>query len=375
MFMRNSKSANGASATIGGERIDDILDVLEKVCRGDFEARVKNVTAVQGRERELCVKINEMIDRSDAYVRESKACLGFIAKNQYFRRISENGMLGAYREASQAINVAADGVEEKMNQFGEMVGSIAGAARDLKENSGTLQGAATMASDRVGAVAAAAEEAGTNTQTVAASAEQLNASIQEINHQVAESSTMAADAKDRAGEANELIGGLSQASDKIGGVVKLINDIAGQTNLLALNATIEAARAGEAGKGFAVVAAEVKGLAGQTATATDEIKKQIDDIQEATRHAVRAINEITEKVTIFSDVTTSISAAVEEQGAATQEITRNVQETSAGVREVTESIVSVSGNVDQVNDVSGKLSTVAEGLSGQADALAKVLQN
>ena len=86
---------------------------------------------------------------------------------------------------------------------------------------------------------------------------------------------------------NEMVQGLLGASQKIGEVIALINDIADQTNLLALNATIEAARAGEAGKGFAVVAAEVKNLATQTAKATGEIGTQIADVQGATQDAVK----------------------------------------------------------------------------------------
>ena len=85
--------------------------------------------------------------------------------------------------------------------------------------------------------------------------------------------------------------GLSDATARIGDVVRLISDIASQTNLLALNATIEAARAGEAGKGFAAVAGEVKALAAQTATATAETN-QIRTVRGSTGDAVTATAEI-----------------------------------------------------------------------------------
>ena len=130
---------------------------------------------------------------------------------------------------------------------------------------------------------------------------------------------MASEAVDQARKTNGRVGELSKAAARIGDVVELINTIAGQTNLLALNATIEAARAGEAGRGFAVVASEVKALAEQTAKATDEIGQQISGIQAATQESVGAIKEISGTIERLSEISSTIAAAVEEQGAVTQD--------------------------------------------------------
>lgn len=191
-------------------------------------------------------------------------------------------------------------------------------------------------------VAEASIETSADVQTVASATTELASSIQEISRQVDNASEIAGNAVKEANDVNIKMQGLNEAAQKIGDVVNMITDIAEQTNLLALNATIEAARAGDAGKGFAVVASEVKNLANQTAKATDEIGSQISKIQTETSESVEAIESITDIITKIDQVSTSISAAVEEQGAATGEIARTVERVNSSARIVADRIAGVT---------------------------------
>jgi len=179
----------------------------------------------------------------------------------------------------------------------------------------------------------------------------------------------AREAVSQAERTNATVEILDQTASRIGEVVKMINAIAGQTNLLALNATIEAARAGEAGRGFAVVAGEVKSLAAQTATATEEISRQVEEIQSATGQAVTAIRSIGGAISGIDEKMTAIAAAVEEQRAATTEISRNFQQAAQGTREVTDTIGSVARLNQETGNAGTVLSESVKKMSGDADRL------
>lgn len=359
--------------TVEPHRLMEILAVATEVATGNFESRVVNILAEEGLERQLCLKINEMIDRADAYVRESTACLDYMAENKYFRRIAPEGLQGAFGHAAQKINIAADGVARKITEFSGAVETISAAANQLNSSSESMGALAQEASDKSQTVAAAAEEAGTNTQMVASAAEQLSASVEEINRQVVTSANMATETVEQSTEVNEMMEKLSEASNRIGDVVNLINNIASQTKLLALNATIEAARAGDAGKGFAVVASEVKSLSTQTEKATGDIRAQVQEIQTVASAAVNSISQISGSIYNLNDVSSKIAAAVEEQGAATREISRNVNEAATGVTDVTANVTIVSDTVSKVTISSGEVTEVARDLKKQADYLGGVL--
>lgn len=253
--------------------------------------------------------------------------------------------------------------------IGQIVGTVASASTELQANAESLSMIADETTKQSTAVAAATEQASTSVQTVAASAEELSSSIGEISRQVNESTRVTSDAVREVKNTDQTVVSLSDAASQIGGVVKLIQDIAEQTNLLALNATIEAARAGEAGKGFAVVASEVKSLANQTAKATEEISTKITAMQGVTGSAVTAIRGIGTTIEQISHIIGSIASAVEEQSAATKEIANNVAQASAGTAEVTSSISSVSQASNESRGASNDVLQAARELSVQSERL------
>jgi methyl-accepting chemotaxis protein len=253
--------------------------------------------------------------------------------------------------------------------IGEIVDTVSSASTQLEASATTLTRTAEHGQQVTATVAAASEEASTNVQSVASATEELSSSVNEISRQVQESARMANEAVDQARRTNDRVGALSKAASRIGDVVELINTIAGQTNLLALNATIEAARAGEAGRGFAVVASEVKALAEQTAKATGEIGQQITGIQAATQESVGAIAEISGTIEKLSEISSTIAAAVEEQGAATQEISRNVQQAAHGTQQVSSHIADVQRGAGETGSASSQVLAAAKSLSGDSNRL------
>ncbi|HWT09109.1 MAG TPA: methyl-accepting chemotaxis protein [Roseomonas sp.] len=253
--------------------------------------------------------------------------------------------------------------------IGAVVDSVATSAGQLQDAARTLTDAAAEAGREAVAVSEAGMQANADVQAVAAAAEEMAASVEEITRRVAEAADVARRAVSEAKATDTTVRGLAEAASRIGDVVRLIGEIAGQTNLLALNATIEAARAGEAGKGFAVVASEVKNLAGQTAKATEEIGRQISEMQNATNQAVDAIRAIGTTVDRTSDIATAIAAAVEQQGATTREIARSAAQVAEATGTVAQRIEGIRTAADATGGSAGAVLQASGALSGDAATL------
>ena len=286
--------------------------------------------------------------------------------NIKLQKEQEAAKLRAAEERRLALRKMADSFEA---QVGSIVQAVSAAAVELQASSTQMDATARTSSSEATAAAGAAQQASGNVQTVAAATEELATSIREIASQVERSRGVADRAEEEARHSTELVNALSGNVAGIGEIVSLIKDIAAQTNLLALNATIEAARAGEAGKGFAVVASEVKGLASQTARATEDITARIVAVQAGTEGAVTAIGSIAEVISGMSGISAAVAAAVQQQSGATGEIARNVEQAAAGTQAVSGAITGVEAAARETGDAAEQINAAATELAQQAERL------
>lgn len=265
-----------------------------------------------------------------------------------------------------------------INDLTEASQQLSAASEELLAVAESMSASAEETSAQSNTASAASEEVSAGIQTVSTNMEEMTASIREITKNTNDSSHKSNEAMGMATDANNVIQALGESSLDIGNVIKVITSIAQQTNLLALNATIEAARAGEAGKGFAVVANEVKELAKQTATATEDISRKIEAIQHDSQSAVSSIGAVSEVISQLNSIASNIATAVEEQAATTGEVARVVTESSQGVMQITENIQQVSIAAEQtgkgahdMQQAAKELATIASGLTSLVDQVKK----
>lgn len=252
---------------------------------------------------------------------------------------------------------------------GGIVNSVSMASKQLQDTAKSMSSVSQAASKSANLVADASEIANSNVQSVAAASEEMSQSVTEINQQVTSASKASKSAVEEVHKTSVEMKNLATTVEKIGGVVSLIASIADQTNLLALNATIESARAGEAGRGFAIVASEVKGLASKTAEATDEISQHITEVHNATQQALNSMDGIGNVIGKIEQISSSIAAAVEQQGYATQEISNNAQEAANGTQKVSLNISEVTNASHEADSASNEVMISATELLEQSNAL------
>ena len=374
---------------------EDAFKKAEAVCKeaakGNLEARIVDIEKF-GEIGSLLEAINNMLDQTDAFVREAGASLQYASAGKFFRPFLLRGMHGDFRRGAMVINAAREDMESRAKreaeqaqitarrvaiaqEFGAKVSTV---VRNVSTSSGEMEATANKMSvfasgahEQSLSVATTTEQATNSVQTIATATEELSASIDEISTQVSDSTTATQGAVNEMNRVNQAVQSLIEAAAEIDNVVEFIRKIAGQTNLLALNATIEAARAGEAGRGFAVVAGEVKNLAQQTSTATNDIGLKIHAIQEASQLTVQSTKGIGTSINHISEVSTAIASAIEEQSAATRDISGNIQQAADRTTQVSRDVAEITGASEKTGMAAEDVLACASKLSEQAKSLSR----
>lgn len=330
------------------------VDYIKEVSKGDFS-------------KDLNIKSNDE--------------LGLMVDSLKIMISNLREMFGEIKNGIDSLNLSADDLAGLSDE-------VSKTARDNAEKANSVSASAEEMSSNLSAVAGNMESSSQNTNSVVIAVEEMTSTINEIAKNTELARMITEKAVSQSKSASDKMGALGETARNIGKITETISEISEQTNLLSLNATIEAARAGEAGKGFAVVADEIKGLAGQTATSTQNIKNQIDEIQTSTLGSIEAIKQISEIIFETNQIVATIAAAINEQSSATQEIAQNISMVSIGITEVndnvsqssgaaseiTQSITEVYRSTDEMKNSSISLKKSASGLSGLAGTLDRLMQ-
>jgi methyl-accepting chemotaxis protein len=323
--------------------IQRAAETCEAAARGDLEVRMLRCHEGTDIER-LVLAINDLLDRTEAFVREAGAPLEAANQQRFYRRVVLRGMLGSFRRTSGLINRACQemardhaalceasenrraladqfeaGVQKVVSELVTSATRVNGAAHELAAAAGSASGSSQSAIDSsLGAMRR--DSSSQSTIPPASSSSVMTASSLEKN-----SSAPQVLVASRTRELNAVVGDLVEASQRIGGVVKLISQIAAQTNLLALNATIEAARAGEVGRGFGVVANEVKSLSQQTAKATDQIRREITAVRVTAQSTADLVGSMSRRISEMSDISSHVSEQAAELSGSVDNFLRTIR--------------------------------------------------
>ncbi|SEK84157.1 methyl-accepting chemotaxis protein [Xaviernesmea oryzae] len=301
-------------------------------------------------------QVNGLVGSVDQGVSEVRRVISALARGDLTESM-QGDFQGDFGELKDNVNTTMSNLQSAMDEVRQAIDSINGGAVELSKASNDLS---------------------RRTEHQAASLEETSSALEEITVAVRNSKDRSAEASHMAGEARrstresgtvvqdaiEAIARIQQASQEIGQIISVIDEIAFQTNLLALNAGVEAARAGESGKGFAVVAQEVRELAQRSAAAAKDIKTLISRSAQEVQSGVTLVTATGSAISLIDEHVEKIASHVHSIATATQEQSVGLSEVSTAVNEMDQVTQQNAAMVEESTAATARLAEEATNLAG-----------
>lgn len=346
---------NEESIKLAQEQINELVGAAMK---GDLKKRI-DANQFQGFYKELAQSMNGLMDTVEAPIEKSINVLGALAEGNLTARMD-----GTYEGSFAAIRDALDATSSRLY---DMVKRIIEAAQAVNSAASEIASGSTDLSQRTEEQASSLEETAASMEELTGTVRQNSDNAKNANELSTQANHVATNGGKVVEEAVTAMGMIEKSSQKISDIIGVIDEIAFQTNLLALNAAVEAARAGEAGKGFAVVAAEVRSLAGRSASASKEIKSLINESAAQVQSGAELVNQAG---TTLKDIVSS----VQKVAGIVSEIAAASQEQATGIDEVNTAVTQMDETTQQNAALVEENTAAAQSMVEQAQELERLMR-
>lgn len=246
-------------------------------------------------------------------------------------------------------------------------------AERIKVSAAEVSSASSQVASASESVAQGASEQAASLEETSASGQQISAMTQRNAENSRTAATLMAEVDGRVNLANKKLeqmvssmGEITNSSERIAKIIKVIDEIAFQTNILALNAAVEAARAGEAGLGFAVVADEVRNLAQRCAQAAKDTTSLIEESVQNARSGESHLDEVAVVIRDITESAVKVKTLVDE-------VSHGGVEQARGIEQVSRALVQMESTTQQTAAAAEESASASQQLKAQASSMETIV--